>query len=289
MPAILFGSISTVADTSELQREAFNAAFADARPGLDVGPRRLPRHARPAAAAADRIAEYAARARRGRRRGRRARDEVAAVPGEPGRRAGLAPAPGVVETIRAAKARRRWQVGLVTTTVAGERRPPCSTALSPDVCAARLRRRRRRRRDVDAAQAGPGGLRLRPEQPRRGAAGAASRSRTTSAASRPPIAAGLPCVAFPNENTAGHDFPAAAGSVDHARPRELAPPSLAGARTLVTRRRAPPTGVDRDASTDAFHVEAYEKIDYSLRATSTACSRRRTPSSPTATAASGAA
>lgn len=33
MPAILFGSISTVADTSELQREAFNRAFADH--GLD--------------------------------------------------------------------------------------------------------------------------------------------------------------------------------------------------------------------------------------------------------------
>ena len=33
MPAILFGSISTVADTSELQREAFNQAFAEH--GLD--------------------------------------------------------------------------------------------------------------------------------------------------------------------------------------------------------------------------------------------------------------
>lgn len=33
MPAILFGSISTVADTSELQRAAFNAAFAEH--GLD--------------------------------------------------------------------------------------------------------------------------------------------------------------------------------------------------------------------------------------------------------------
>ena len=28
MAAILFGSISSVADTSELQRESFNAAFA---------------------------------------------------------------------------------------------------------------------------------------------------------------------------------------------------------------------------------------------------------------------
>ena len=33
MPAILFGSISTVADTSELQRESFNQAFAEH--GLD--------------------------------------------------------------------------------------------------------------------------------------------------------------------------------------------------------------------------------------------------------------
>ena len=33
MPAILFGSISTIADTSELQREAFNAAFVEH--GLD--------------------------------------------------------------------------------------------------------------------------------------------------------------------------------------------------------------------------------------------------------------
>ena len=28
MPAILFGSIGTIADTSELQRQAFNKAFA---------------------------------------------------------------------------------------------------------------------------------------------------------------------------------------------------------------------------------------------------------------------
>ncbi len=27
MPAVLFGSISTIVDTSELQREAFNQAF----------------------------------------------------------------------------------------------------------------------------------------------------------------------------------------------------------------------------------------------------------------------
>ena len=33
MSAILFGSISTLSDTSEMQRDAFNAAFADA--GLD--------------------------------------------------------------------------------------------------------------------------------------------------------------------------------------------------------------------------------------------------------------
>lgn len=33
MPAVLFGSISTLADTSELQRQAFNEAFADS--GLD--------------------------------------------------------------------------------------------------------------------------------------------------------------------------------------------------------------------------------------------------------------
>ncbi len=114
MPALLFGSISTLADTSEEQRAAFNEAFTehgvdwkwerDEYRGLLTG--NGGRH---------RVAAYA------RQRGQTGVDAAAVhrtkseifqrklstVP--------LRPRPGVAETIEAARA-QGWQIGLVTTT-----------------------------------------------------------------------------------------------------------------------------------------------------------------------------
>ena len=116
-------------------------------------------------------------------------------------------------------------------------------------------------------------------------------------------AAGVTCVAFPNENTAGHDFGAAARRVDRLDFAELAdlaadPPGrrdrLSAARhrpaacprpgqrrhAWTTRARrtrsvpparrpeSPPMAAPEPtytATDTAFHVEAYEQIDYSLR------------------------
>lgn len=113
MPTILFGSISTVADTSELQRDAFNRAFSehglawrwerdDYRATLDSNGG----EARIAAYAADRGEDV----------------DAAAVHATKSKlfqeglgSSGISPREGVVETIAAAKADGA-RVGLVTTT-----------------------------------------------------------------------------------------------------------------------------------------------------------------------------
>ena len=214
MTAILLGSISTLADTSELQRRAFNDAFAEH--GLDWSWDRQEYASKLATSGGQaRIAEQAAA---------RGQDvDAAAVHATKSRlfQQALAtapppPRPGVVETITEAR-RAGLGVGLVTTTspenveallgalegvdrsdfdvvvdssVVSEPKP------SPAAYAYALERLGESARDCVAVEDNVDGL--------------------ASA-----VAAGLVCEAFPNENTAGHDFSAAARSADHLSLAEL--------------------------------------------------------------------
>ncbi len=214
MSALLFGSISTLADTSELQRESFNEAFAahdlDWRWDQDDYREMLRGNG-----GADRIAGYASE---------RGQDvDAAAVHAtkselfqQKALRGGLTPRPGVVESLRSAQ-QAGAKVALVTTT-------------SPANIAALLQ-------GVDG---------LRPEdfdlvvdnsvvsqsKPDPAAYVYALSTLGEHAADAVAVednvggvesanAAGVTCLAFPNTNTAGHDFSAASRVVDHLDPAEL--------------------------------------------------------------------
>lgn len=113
MPAILFGSISTIADTSELQRESFNAAFREH--GLDWNwSREVYVPLLESNGGAQRVVDYA--------RAQGQDVDAAAVHRTKSElfqrtvvRSGAQARPGVVETIKAAKA-EGVKVALVTTT-----------------------------------------------------------------------------------------------------------------------------------------------------------------------------
>ncbi|WP_134765836.1 HAD-IA family hydrolase [Nocardioides sp. 1609] len=115
MTAILFGSISTLADTSEIQRDAFNRAFAEH--GIDwQWDREEYAGLLASSGGRDRVAAYAEE--RGEdvdadavhaTKSRIYQETLAATE--------IAPREGVVETIRAAR-EQGFQVGLVTTTSA---------------------------------------------------------------------------------------------------------------------------------------------------------------------------
>ncbi len=115
MTAILFGSISTLADTSEIQRDAFNRAFAEH--GLDwQWDREEYQGLLESSGGRDRVADYAEA------RGEDVdADAVHATKSriyqETLRSTDIAPRAGVAETFRAAR-EQGLQVGLVTTTSA---------------------------------------------------------------------------------------------------------------------------------------------------------------------------
>jgi HAD superfamily hydrolase (TIGR01509 family) len=209
MSAILFGSISTVADTSELQRLAFNQAFR--AHGLDWVWEREDYQARLARSGGEaRIAEYA--------RSRGETVDASAVHASKSRifqtdlaTARLEPRPGVLDTIAAAK-RQGWKLGLVTTT-SPENVSALLDALTPEV----------RREDfdvivdssrVDAPKPDPAAYAV-------ALAHLGETSEHSIAIEDNPdgvhsaVAAGLRCVAFPNENTAGADLSGAEQRVDH--------------------------------------------------------------------------
>ncbi|MBV9794856.1 MAG: HAD-IA family hydrolase [Actinobacteria bacterium] len=207
MSALLLGSISTVADTSELQRQAFNEAFA--AHGLDWRWDRDDYRAMLAKnGGQDRIAEYA--------RSRGQEVDAAAVhqtKSEIFRKrlatAGLAPRPGVADTIKAAQD-HGWKVGLVTTTAA-ENVAALLARLHPQVSdqdfdvivdAAR----------VESPKPDPAAyvfaLQALTEAP-----GDCVAVEDNVGGVEAAVAAGVPCVAFPNENTGQGDFPAAAEQV----------------------------------------------------------------------------
>ena len=215
MTAILFGSIGTLADTSELQREAFNEAFQ--QHGLDWnwtrteyqdllngngGAGRIAAYAESRGSAVDAGAVHSTKSEIFQRRLREG---------------GIEPRPDVVDTIDAARADGA-KVALITTTSAeniAALRDALAPAVdidafdlvltlddasepkpAPDIYVVALERLGEDADDVIAVEDNVPGV--------------------TAA-----HAAGLRCVAFPNENTAAHDFGAADGQLQRLSFTEL--------------------------------------------------------------------
>ena len=215
MPALLLGSISTVADTSELQRQAFNQAF-EAH-GLNW---RWDQHQYRAMLSSSggqaRIADYAQSL--GQTVDAKAVHETKTrIFQEDLAERGLAPRAGVVDSIEGMRS-AGWKVGLVTTTSPGNISALLG-ALSPYLAAGDF--------DVivdasDVDQPKPDkaayvfALERLGESPS-GCIAVEDNLGGVQAA----VAAGLPCVAFPNENTAGGDFIAARRRVDRLDAAEL--------------------------------------------------------------------
>ncbi|WP_375503147.1 HAD-IA family hydrolase [uncultured Jatrophihabitans sp.] len=215
MSALFFGSISTIADTSELQRQAFNEAFTSH--GLDWSwDRDDYREQLTNNGGAKRIAEFAAA---------RGEDvDAAAVHRTKSETfqkllgsSTVTPRPGVAETIRIAKGSGH-QVALVTTT-------------TPENVAALLEALKGQisRDDFDLVVDLTS---VDEPKPDRAAYSYAMRTLDVQAEDcvavednvggvASAVAAGVVCVAFPNENTAGHDFAKAAAVVDHIDFEEL--------------------------------------------------------------------
>jgi HAD superfamily hydrolase (TIGR01509 family) len=215
------GSISTIADTSELQRQAFNSAFREH--GLEWRWERddylalLER-----SGGRDRIAEYAG--------SRGETVDAAAVHASKSRifqetlaASHLTPRPGVVETLHGARA-QGLKVALVTTT-SPENVAALFRSLDPELGASDF--------DVvvDATQAD----RPKPAVDAYTVALARLGLEASDCVAvednvdgvRAAVDAGLACVAFPNENTAGHTFAGAERTVDRLELDELR--QLAGA------------------------------------------------------------
>jgi HAD superfamily hydrolase (TIGR01509 family) len=208
MSAILFGSISTVADTSELQREAYNRAFETH--GLDWRwDRDDYREMLATSGGRDRVAEYA------RSHGQdvdadAVHETKSSIFQQSLAGAGLSPRPGVVETVRGAR-ERGLKVALVTTTSAANV-SALLDALGPELGSS----------DFDLVVDSSTVQQPKPDP-------AAYRFAVRSLGEEPQScvavednvggvqaakAAGVDCVAFPNENTAAHDFDGAAERVD---------------------------------------------------------------------------
>jgi HAD superfamily hydrolase (TIGR01509 family) len=214
--ALLFGSISSVADTSEIQRSAFNRAFTEH--GLDWHWDRDDYRSRlDRAGGATRIAEEAER---------RGEDvDAAAVHAtksrlfrEELRAQGATPRPGVLDTLRAAKS-DGWKIGFVTTT-SWDNVQAVIEALEPGV-------------DVGDFDVIVTSDQVDDPKPDPAAytfaldalgvdAGDAVAIEDNPDGVRAAAAAGVTCLAFPNENTAGSAFPEATRTVD-----ELAADALA--------------------------------------------------------------
>ncbi|BBZ44817.1 HAD family hydrolase [Mycobacterium parmense] len=219
MSAVLFGSLSTLADTSELQRQAFNDAFAEH--GLDWSwTREDYRSMLGSSGGARRIADYAAN--------RGADVDAGAVHATKSRifqgllrDRPLMPRPGVLATIEHAK-RENFHLGLVTTTSKANV-SALLDSLSPHISPGTF--------DVvvdadDVADPKPDPSSYRLALDRLGVtAGSAVAIEDNVGGVRAATAAGLRCIAFPNENTAGSRFDGAtevADELDAARVAELA-------------------------------------------------------------------
>ena len=208
MSAILFGSISTVADTSELQRQAFNKAFQEH--GLDWqwdrddylamlegsgGANRIAAYADSVGQDVDAKAVHASKSK---------------IFQESLATSSIAPREGVVETIRSAKS-NGLKLGLVTTT-SHENVTALMDALKPAVQTS----------DFDVIvdlttvqQPKPDGAAYTYALQTLGEdQGDCIAVEDNVDGVRAAEAAGVDCVAFPNQNTAGHDFAEAQHRVD---------------------------------------------------------------------------
>jgi HAD superfamily hydrolase (TIGR01509 family) len=217
VPALLFGSISTLADTSELQRQAFNQAFAEH--GLDWtwsredyrelltsngGERRIAEQARSTGQTVDAAAVHASKS---------ALFQKSLVDN------GIEPRPGVAETVRAAR-EQGVSVALVTTT-SPENVAALLTGLGDALGVA----------DFDLVVTSSQVSTPKPD----GAVYAFALEQLGEQAEHcvaiednvggvaSAVAAGVDCIAFPNENTAGHDFARAHHVVDRIDLSELSP------------------------------------------------------------------
>jgi len=221
MPAVLFGSIGTIADTSELQREAFNEAFR--RHGLDWNwsreeYRRLLRDS----GGAMRIASYAES--RGdtvdagavhRTKSELFRQNLGA--------SRPAPRPGLADTIEQARD-NGYKLALVTTTAA-ENVTALAAAMRPEVDI----------ESFDLVVDSSAVTRPKPDAEvyrfalhRLGETPAACVAVEDNAGGvQAAVSAGLRCLAFPGENNADHDFDGAAGRVEALSFAEL--PTLGSA------------------------------------------------------------
>lgn len=215
MSAILFGSISTLADTSELQRESFNKAFVTHNLGWTWSQQDYQAMLN-TSGGADRITAYA------QSRGEHIdADAVHATKSEIFQRdmatARVQPRPHVAQTITDATA-AGMKVALVTTTSA-QNITALLGALSPHVTAEMF--------DVivdvtDVQQRKPAGdayqyaLDTLGEHAAMCIAIEDNIEGVTAA-----HAAGVTCVAFPNQNTAGHDFTHADQRLDDVRLLDL--------------------------------------------------------------------
>jgi HAD superfamily hydrolase (TIGR01509 family) len=208
MPAVLFGSIGALADTSELQRGAFNEAFR--AHGLDWNwSRDEYRKLLAESGGEQRIAAYA----------EKTGDQVdaAAVHRTKSeafqntlRTRPIEPRPGVVDTIEQAD-RHGMRVALVTTTSA-ENVAALAQALRPEI-------------DVDSfalvvdsssvehPKPAPDAYRYALETLDEDAGNCVAVEDNVGGAEAA-ISAGVPCVAFPGENNADHEFPQSAHRVN---------------------------------------------------------------------------
>jgi HAD superfamily hydrolase (TIGR01509 family) len=215
MPAILFGSISTLVDSSELQRRAFNESF-EAH-GLDWqwsqpdyvamldsngGAQRIADYAEARGDDVDADAVHATKSQ--------IFQELLATSGVKAR-------PGVIATIHEAK-RHDVKLGFVTTT-SPENISALLEALSPDI-------------DVDTFDLIVDRDSVASPKPDAAAYTFALEELGENAVSAVAIednvgglaaasAAGIRCIAFPNENTADGDFASAADTVDSLNAEQL--------------------------------------------------------------------
>jgi HAD superfamily hydrolase (TIGR01509 family) len=215
MTALLLGSISTVADTSELQRQAFNQAFVTHGLGWrwdqdqyramlshSGGQARISDYAQSLGQTVDAKAVHQTKTRI-------FQDDLA--------KNGLTPRAGVIDSISGVKG-NGWKVGLVTTTSPGNV-AALLDALSPHLAAG----------DFDVIVDVSSVDQPKPDraayvfalQELGQVPGECVAVEDNVGGVQAALAAGLTCVAFPNENTAGDDFTGAERLVDRLDAAEL--------------------------------------------------------------------
>ncbi|RRQ29033.1 HAD family hydrolase [Rhodococcus sp. Eu-32] len=214
MTALLFGSISTLADTSELQRRAFNDAFAEH--GLDWNwSREEYSEMLTSNGGAARIADYASS------RGQEVDSAaVHSTKSELFRKLlateGIEPRPGVLDTVAAARD-HGFKLGLVTTTS-----PDNVSALLDsfeELSAASF--------DIVVDKTTVAEVKPDPDAYRVAVDGLGENAADCIAIEdnvggvESASAASIRCVAFPNSNTGGGDFSAAVATVDRLDPEQL--------------------------------------------------------------------